>query len=185
MGRNLDKRSCEIIATICLGVIGLADKMPGMKRRLMSHDEGLTPSPTMGGARSYGRLGRTTGVASVGVVIEASSMRREPVGMYLFRVVFSGRDCKRLMIGSSRASTPRSLPHILTLVLEPDLNAARAHVQTFGQLGTLFSRRECCSLPHLIQDLQLIRIGSPALLLDSRLLRALGSLWMFVADVCR
>lgn len=135
----------------------------------MSHDEGLTPSPAMDGASSHVSWGRATGVTSV--VIDASDMRRESVMRDLLRVVLSGRD-RKWLVRSSGTSTSRSLPHVLTLVLEPYLDTTRAHVQAFCQLGTLLSRRESCPLPHLVENLQLIRIGPAALLLDSRLLRA-------------
>lgn len=89
----------------------------------MSHDEGLTPSPAMDGASSHVSWGRATGVTSV--VIDASDMRRESVMRDLLRVVLSGRD-RKWLVRSSGTSTSRSLPHVLTLVLEPKQRSVRS-----------------------------------------------------------
>jgi hypothetical protein len=131
----------------------------------------LAPSPPVGAAAcDWGRatVARVTDQRGMGVGRSIMSLG------YILRVLICRGDAERLVrrdVGLSGR-----LPKVLTLVLEPDLHASRAHLQAFRKLCAFFSGGKRGTLPNLVENFQLISISPSTLLLDGSLLLSLRGL---------
>lgn len=71
--------------------------------------------------------------------------------------------------GDGRRCLARALAHRLSLILEPDLDAASRHTEPLRQLGPLLGGGESGPVVRFIQNLELLRICPLAFLLDGGL----------------